>query len=131
MEKRKCPAGVIHIYCIAPGPVISASTAVSPALMLMKGLIFNPCPSPAADFESVPSTAMPPLPFLPVIFSGLIDRITAFDSRHRFPMFIPSPLNAAINHLLIIPDTLRQDYTILLSRSTLSNHFCLWGVLEV
>src|SRR5438046_1497944 len=39
---------------------------------------------------------MPPLPFSPVKFSPLIERLFADDSRERFPRCIPSPLNSAI-----------------------------------
>ena len=35
----------------------------------------------------------PPLPFSPVKFSGLIERVFASDKRDRLPMFISSPLN--------------------------------------
>jgi hypothetical protein len=35
---------------------------------------------------------MPPRPFAPVKFSGLMDRVLAFESRDRLPMFMSSPL---------------------------------------
>lgn len=50
---------------------------------------------PSAAPALVPSVAMPPLPFSPVKFSGLIERVCAFERRDRFPMFIPNPLNPA------------------------------------
>ncbi|KOH46456.1 hypothetical protein NC99_07060 [Sunxiuqinia dokdonensis] len=37
--------------------------------------------------------AIPPLPFSPVKFSGLIERDSAFDSRYKLPIFISRPLN--------------------------------------
>jgi hypothetical protein len=37
---------------------------------------------------------MPPLPFWPVKFSGLIDRDLAFDNCGRVPRFIPNPSKA-------------------------------------
>jgi hypothetical protein len=39
---------------------------------------------------------MAPLPFSPVGFSALSDRVFAFDKRDRLPKFIPRPLNAVI-----------------------------------
>ncbi len=39
----------------------------------------------------VPSVAMPPPPFSPVKFSGLIERDLASDRRERLPRFMPSP----------------------------------------
>jgi hypothetical protein len=44
----------------------------------------------------VPSVAMPALPFSTLKFSALIDRVTAGDSRDKFPRPIPKPLNDAI-----------------------------------
>jgi hypothetical protein len=39
---------------------------------------------------------MPPLPFSPVGFSALIERVLALDSRHRLPSVIPKPLKSDI-----------------------------------
>ena len=39
---------------------------------------------------------IPPWPFAPVKFSGLIERLSAFDNRDSTPRCIPSPLNPAI-----------------------------------
>ena len=44
---------------------------------------------------------MPPLPFSPVKFSGLIERVFAFDKRDKFPRFIPRPLNETL--IVIFP----------------------------
>ena len=38
--------------------------------------------------------AIPPLPFSPVKFSGLMERVSALDNRYRFPIFISSPLKS-------------------------------------
>src|SRR5215217_7128520 len=59
----------------------------------MLGEIFHPCPSSRAATAPVPSVAMPPAPFAPSKFSGLIERVTAVESRERLPRCIPSPLN--------------------------------------
>jgi hypothetical protein len=66
-----------------PGPLISPRVKVCPALILTDGDIFQPWPSPAsfAICMPVPSVAMPPLPFSPVKFSGLIERDLASESR--------------------------------------------------
>jgi hypothetical protein len=42
--------------------------------MRTDGETFQPWPSSRAAFLPVPSVAMPPLPFSPVKFSGLIER---------------------------------------------------------
>ena len=68
---------------IAPGPWMSASVNVSPALIRIDGETFQPWPRSRAAFAPVPSVAMPPLPFSPVKFSGLIDRVFARDRRDR------------------------------------------------
>src|SRR3954469_23451784 len=39
---------------------------------------------------------MPPWPFLPLKFSGLIERVFAADSRARVPRCMPRPLKRAI-----------------------------------
>jgi hypothetical protein len=40
---------------------------------------------------------MPPLPFSPVKFSGLRERLLAFDNLDKFPKCIPSPLKEDID----------------------------------
>src|SRR4029077_7056871 len=81
MEKRQLPVGVIQMCWIAPGPLISATVYVVPAAMSTDGLIFQPFPRFRAAFAPVPSAAVPPLPFSPVGFSGLMESVLAFDSR--------------------------------------------------
>ena len=81
MENRQVPVGVIQICWIAPGPMISATTYVVPAAISTDGLIFQPLPRSRAAFAPVPSLAAPPLPFSPVGFSGLIDKVRALESR--------------------------------------------------
>jgi hypothetical protein len=44
---------------------------------LIEGDTFHPCPKSLALLAPVPSTAMPALPFSPLKFSGLIDRVLA------------------------------------------------------
>ena len=46
-----------------------------------------------------PSVAMPPLPFSPVKFSGLIERVCAFDRRDRLPRCRPNPENAMMSSI--------------------------------
>ena len=64
--------------------------------MRIEGDIFQPWPRPRAGLAPVPSVAMPPLPFSPVKFSGLIERVLAEDSRDRLPRFIPRPENSTV-----------------------------------
>ena len=66
---------------IAPGPSISARVKVRPASIFTEGDTFHFCPRSRADSLPVPSLAMPPLPFSPVKFSGLMERVFAFESR--------------------------------------------------
>ena len=73
--------GVIQICWMQPGPLISASVKVVPALMLTDGETFQPWPSSREARLPVPSVAMPALPFSPVKFSGLIERVWAFEVR--------------------------------------------------
>ena len=86
MKWRQGPVGVIQMCWIAPGPSISARVKVSPGLMLTEGEIFQPWPRSRATLAPVPSVAMPPLPFSPVKFSGLIERVFALESRESPPM---------------------------------------------
>ncbi len=92
MENRHLPVGVIQICCIAPGPPMSASSKVSPALMVTQGEIFHPWPRSRAHAAPFPSVAMPPLPFSPLKFSGESERLFALERRGRFPRLRPSPL---------------------------------------
>ena len=63
--------------------------------MRTEGETFQPCPRSRAAFLPVPSVAMPALPFSPVKFSGLIERVWAAESRQRLPMFVPKPSKPA------------------------------------
>src|SRR5690554_4350077 len=101
MENRQFPVGVIQICWMAPGPSISAMVNVSPGLIVTNGFTFHPCPRSRAGTEAFAvlrgalgsGVAIPPFPFSPVKFSGLIERVSASESLYRFPMFISSPLN--------------------------------------
>src|SRR5215831_18238517 len=95
MLLRQRPVGVIQICWIAPEPSISARTRRSPAAIRIDGEIFQVRPKSRAALAPVPSVAMPPAPFSPLKFSGLIERVCADDSRERVPRLIPSPLNDA------------------------------------
>jgi len=59
---------------------------------LMQGEIFQPRPRSRAHSAPRPSVAMPALPFSPVKFSGLMERVTAFERRERLPRLQPNPL---------------------------------------
>src|SRR5690348_9135527 len=78
---------------IAPGPAISAIVKVCPALITTEGDTFQPLPRSRAALAPVPSVACPPAPLAPVKFSGLIDRVFAFDSLGRSPTPVVMPLN--------------------------------------
>src|SRR5579859_5429296 len=56
------------------------------ALMSTEGETFHPLPRSRAAALPVPSVAIPPLPFSPVKFSGLIERDLASESRYKSPM---------------------------------------------
>ena len=91
MAKRQWPVGVIQICWMAPGPSISARTRTSPGLMRIEGEIFQPWPrSRAGDWPVLRGHAG--LAFSPVKFSGLMERLTVFDSNDNLPrpMFNPS-----------------------------------------
>jgi len=94
MLLRQSPVGVIQICWIAPEPWISARVNVWPGAMSTDGETFQPRPRSRAAPAFVPSVAIPPLPFSPVKFSGLIERVWALDNRDRLPRFMPKPLNA-------------------------------------
>src|ERR1041385_3059427 len=86
-------AGVSQICWIAPGPVISARVKVDLAGTRTYGETFQPWPRSRAALLAGPSVDMPALPFSPVKFSGLMERVLAFESRGRLPRFRSSPLN--------------------------------------
>src|SRR5271169_5702910 len=85
-------AGVSQICWIAPGPVISARVKVDLAGTLTKGETFQPCPRSRAAPRAAPLVDMPALPFSPVKFSGLIERLLAGERRERFPRLRSRPL---------------------------------------
>jgi hypothetical protein len=84
-------AGVIQICWITPEPLISPIVNVDFAGIRTDGEIFQPRPNSRAAFLPVPSVAMAALPFSPVKFSGLIERVLAFDSRGKPAKSMPSP----------------------------------------
>src|ERR1700685_4114747 len=86
-------AGVIQICWMAPGPVMSARVKVDRAATLTIGETFHPWPRSRAAFLAAPSTDIPPLPFSPVRFSGLIERDWASERRKRLPRLEFSPSN--------------------------------------
>ena len=87
------PVGVIQMCWIAPGPLMSASVNTCFGSMRTDGEIFQPRPRSRAACAPVPSVAMPPRPFSPVKFSGLIERVFALDRRWRSPTPVVRPLN--------------------------------------
>src|ERR1700754_2024375 len=93
MEFLQLPVGVIQICCTEPGPSISATVNVVPALITTLGLSFHPCPRSRAAPSPVPFVAMPPFPFAPLKFSGLIDLLLASDIRKILLIFVSIPLN--------------------------------------
>ena len=76
MALRHLPVTVIQICWIAPGPAISTSSRVSPAAIRSLGEAFQPRPRSRAG-ESASGSAIAPPPFSPVLFSELIERLTA------------------------------------------------------
>src|ERR671936_2290140 len=82
---------VIQMCWMAPGPSISASTAVLWPATLMEGETFQPRPNSRAATAPVPSMALPPFPLAPVGFSALSERVWAVDSRARLPRCRPRP----------------------------------------
>ncbi len=95
-RRQKSGNSVSQICWIAPGPSISATVNVVCAGMLTLGDTFHPWPSSRATCAPVPSVAMPPLPFSPVKFSALIERVLARDRRDRLPRLRCSPLNGSV-----------------------------------
>src|SRR5260370_12214590 len=94
--ERQSPVGVIEIAAIGPAPAMSARTFPSPGSITMYGETFHPRPSLRAGLFAGSGEAIAPLPFSPVGFSGLIERLSAFDRIERLPMCMPRPLNDAI-----------------------------------
>src|SRR5664279_1986011 len=92
MEFRHTPVGVIQICCIDPDPLISAIVNVVCGLICTEGLSFHPFPRSRAAFSPVPFSAIPPFPFSPFIFSGLMDRLFASDNRYIFDRLASIPL---------------------------------------
>src|SRR6266404_1136352 len=85
-------AGVSQICCIAPGPVMSARVKVDLAGTRTKGETFQPCPRSRAAPLAAPSVDIPALPFSPLKFSGLMERVFALEVRLRLPRFKSRPL---------------------------------------
>src|SRR6266853_1458550 len=92
MVRRQLPVGVIQICWIQPGRLISPIVNVEPALMTTEGETFQPWPKSRAAPLPVPSRAMPALPFSPVKFSGLIERVLALDVRYKLARLPSIPL---------------------------------------
>src|SRR5437763_2421618 len=92
IEFRQIPVGVIQICCMDPGPSISAMTNVVCGLICTEGLSFQPLPNSRAAVSPVPFSAIPPLPFPPLKFSGLIDLLLASERRYIFERFASMPL---------------------------------------
>ena len=63
----------------------SAITAVSSCRMMMYGETFHPWPKSRAGLVAGSGIAIAPLPRSPVGFSGLMERLSASESRDRFP----------------------------------------------
>src|SRR5580658_9712843 len=95
--RQRPRASVIQICWIAPEPSMSASVKVSPGWMITNGETFQPCPRSRAALAAGPSVDMPPLPFSPVKFSGLIERVFARDRRERLPRLRFRPLNSVMD----------------------------------
>src|SRR5579863_1860307 len=75
-----------------PGPFISAIVKVVWALICTEGLSFHPLPNSLAAVSPVPLSAIPPFPFSPVKFSGLMERLFASERRYIFDRFASIPL---------------------------------------
>ena len=72
---------------------MSASPVVVPAFIRRAGDIFQPGPRSRAALAPSPSVARAPPAFSPVMFSALMDRERASDTRQRLPRCMPRPLN--------------------------------------
>src|SRR5471030_2164333 len=100
---------------MAPGPSISAIVYVVCFFMTTLGLIFHVWPKSRAGPAPVPVVAIPPLPFSPLKFSGLIDRVWASDKRYKLPRLTPSPLNfscAQADKIITVSETIKTDLFI-------------------
>ena len=78
----------------APCAASSSMSAISntaPGSMTIYGFTFQPVPRSRAALRAEPLSSghMPPFPFSPVKFSGLIERVFASDRRERLPMCMP------------------------------------------
>src|SRR5271156_3942670 len=89
IESLQSPVGVIQICCIAPALFISARVKVWPGPITTNGLTFQPRPRSRAATEAEPEVAIPPFPFSPVGFSGLMEYVFAFDNLYTLPMPFP------------------------------------------
>src|ERR1035438_401595 len=90
---RQLPVGVIQMCLIQPAFSITARVKTVLDLITILGLNFQPGPSSLAGPAPVPVVALPPSPFSPVKFSGLMERDIALESRYRLPMLPSIPLN--------------------------------------
>ena len=81
---RQLPVGVSQMCWIAPEPSMSASTNVSCGAIDDRRRDLPSRPSSRPGPAPVPSVAIPPRPFSPVKFSGLIERVSASARRHTF-----------------------------------------------
>src|ERR1700748_1744810 len=77
---------------MAPGPVISAMVNVVFDFMTTLGLTFQPWPSSLAASLPVTVIAIPPLPFSPVKFSGLMERLFASDTWYQLLTLLFKPV---------------------------------------
>src|SRR5436190_21970292 len=93
MEKRQLPVGVIQICWIQPPLFISANVKVVFDLITTLGLTFHFWPRSLDGPAPVPVVAMPPFPFSPLKFSGLMDLVLASDRRKILLRLLSIPLN--------------------------------------
>ena len=68
----------------------------------MQGEIFQPWPSSRPALAPSPSVAMPPFPLAPSKFSGLMERVSAWERRERLPRFMPRPSNEMFMVFLLV-----------------------------
>src|SRR5271154_92487 len=92
MEKGQVPVGVIQKWCTEPGQLISPRVSFFPGSITIKGFTFHPRPRSRAALEATPSAAVPPFPFSPLKFSGLMENDFASDVRNMLlsPLARPS-----------------------------------------
>jgi len=81
---------------------MSASTNMAPGAIDTDGEIFQPRPSSRPGPAPVPSVAMPPRPFSPVKFSGLIERVSASARRHTLASPTPRPFHAPLSVTAVV-----------------------------